>query len=559
MFRKSFFPFCLLLITCSIYAQQENVPIDHDVYIFLKEMSVKRIIADVHDDNPSMSRAEVKDLLKEISAKSNELSLTEKNILKKYQDEFYDEKADSTNTFQLFKGDNGYSSDMSDLLSDKIKYTYAYKNEGVNFYMNILGRAIYGAESSPNSTNTELFDGGFRFRGTLLDNLGYYFSFIKGGIEGNNPFAAIVDPRMKYNFKYVENTENIGNYDFTEGYLRYHTEPVKNMHISFELGREKMKFGYGYGDKLVLSGNSPVMDFIKLDFNYGVFSFTSWTASTVGEFDTARANDYTKYIATNQVKLSFKNLFNFGIGESIIYSGRGIDLGYINPLAFLKFTEMSLQDRDNATAYLDMQTHFLKNIEFQGTFFMDDDPFGNLQDLANYINKTGYQLGMFWYSPFSISDMTFIMEYTRIRPYVYSNIHPGNSYTAWGQILGDQIGPNSDKILLRAAYNVNSSLRMNCDYQFIRHGDNIYDAKGNLIFNSGGDVFITHRDNIDPVDIKFLSGERINTNILTLDLKYEPIRKIFFDLLIEKIWKKDISKDIYSNTSYSFLTMTFEF
>ena len=330
------------------------------------------------------------------------------------------------------------------------------------------------------------------------------------------------------------------------------------MHFSFELGREKMKFGYGYGDKLVLSGNSPVMDFIKLDFNYGVFSFTTWTASTVGEFDTARANDYTKYIATNQVKLSFKNLFDFGIGESIIYSGRGIDLGYINPLAFLKFTEMSLQDRDNATAYLDMQTHFLKNIEFQGTFFMDDDPFGNLQDLANYINKTGYQLGMFWYSPFSISDMTFIMEYTRIRPYVYSNIHPGNSYTAWGQILGDQIGPNSDKILLRAAYNVNSSLRMNCDYQFIRHGDNIYDAKGNLIFNSGGDVFITHRDNIDPIDVKFLSGERINTNIMTFDIKYEPIRKIFFDLEFKKMWQKDVLKDVSNITSYAYLQLMLE-
>jgi len=558
MFRKSFFSLCVLLISCSIYAQQENVPIDHNVYTFLKEMSVKRIIADVHDDNPSMSRAEVENYLKEISAKSNELSKTEKNILKKYQDEFYDEKSDSTNTYQMFKGDNAYSTDLSGLLSDKIKYIYAYKNESVNFYMNILGRAIYGAESTPDKANTELFDGGFRFRGTLLNNFGYYFSFIKGGIEGNNAFAAIVDPRMKYNFKYVENIENIANYDFTEGYLRYHTEPVKNMNISFEIGREKMKFGYGYGDKLVLSGNSPLMDFFKLDFSYGVFSFSSWTASTVGQFDTARANDYTKYIATNQVKLSFKNMFDIGIGESIVYSGRGLDLAYTNPLSFMKFAEMSIQDRDNATAYIEAQTHFLKNLEFQGTFFMDDDPFGNLQDLANYINKTGYQLGMFWYSPISINDLSIVMEYTMIRPYVYSNIHPGNSYTAWGQILGDQIGPNSDEILLRAAYNVSSSLRLNCDYQFIRHGDNIYDAKGNLIYNAGGDVLVNHRDNIDPIDIKFLSGERINTNIITLDLKYEPIREVFFDLVIKKIWQKDISKDISNNTSYSYLQMMFE-
>ena len=218
MFRKLLFPLCILLITCSIYAQQENVPIDHDVYTFLKEMSVKRIIVNVHDDNPSMSRAEVKDHLKEISAKSTELSQTEKNILKKYHDEFYDEKADSTNTYQLFKGDNGYSSNISDLFSDKIKYTYAYKNDGVNAYLNILGRGIYGTEFSPRVPNTELFDIGIRLRGTLVDKLGYSISFIKGAIEGNNAFAAIIDPRMNYNFQYVENAENIGNYAFTEGY-----------------------------------------------------------------------------------------------------------------------------------------------------------------------------------------------------------------------------------------------------------------------------------------------------------------------------------------------------
>jgi hypothetical protein len=219
---------------------------------------------------------------------------------------------------------------------------------------------------------------------------------------------------------------------------------------------------------------------------------------------------------------------------------------------------MSLQDRDNGTLWFDMQTHFLKNLEFQGTFFMDDDPFGNLSDLSNFIDKTGWQLGIFWYSPFSISDLSLIAEYTKIRPFVYSHVNPKNTYTAWGQILGDQIGPNSDEFLLRAAYNINSSLRMNFDYQFIRHGANIYDAKGNLIFNSGGDVFITHRV-ADPIDVKFLSGERINTNIITLDLKYEPIRMVFFDLVIKRIWQKDVAKDISTNTSYSDLTLTLEF
>ena len=40
--------------------------------------------------------------LETIDSKSSELSDTEKKLLKKFQNEFYDDKADSTNTFQLF-------------------------------------------------------------------------------------------------------------------------------------------------------------------------------------------------------------------------------------------------------------------------------------------------------------------------------------------------------------------------------------------------------------------------------------------------------------------------
>ena len=547
-----------LLLTSISFSQQENVPIDHDVYTFLKEMKVKKIIDNIHDDNPSMSREEVKKFLETIDSKSSELSSTEKGLLKKYQDEFYDDQADSTNTYQMFRGTTGFSSNPSDLLGDKIKYIYAFRKNDANFYFNLLGRYVHGQNFSPKINNAELFDIGFRFRGTFFEKLGYSLSVIKGGIKGSAGFAAVVDPRMKYNFKYVENIENISNYDFTEGYLRYFSRPAEDMSLAIELGREKIKFGYGYESKFVLSGDHPLLDFIKLDFNYGIFSFTSWHASTVGEFDPIRDANYTKYIATNRFKLSFKNLFDFGLGESIVYSGRGIELAYLNPLAFYKFEEMSLQDRDNGMLWFDLETHFIKDLEFQATFYMDDDPFGNLQDLSNYINKTGYKLAAFWYSPFSISDLSLIFEYTRIRPYVYSHNNQKDTYTSWGQILGDQIGPNSDEIFLRLAYNANASLRLNFDFQHIRHGDNIYDPFGNLIFNSGGDVFIAHRDNIDPVNIEFLDGERINTNIFTFGMRYEPIRQVFLDLVYKQIIQKNATRDISNNSSYGYLKLQFE-
>ena len=558
VFTKIFLISYFLLLASFVSAQQENVPIDHQVYTFIKEMSVKNILGFIHDDNPGMSRAEVRKNLELIASHTDEISATENKLLKKYQDEFYDDSADSKNTFQFFGSDAGFSADGKDLFSEKIKYFYAHRSEGVNYYLNILGRAVYGQSLKPYVNNSWLYDVGFRFRGTLFDKLGYSLTVQKGGISGSSEFAPTLDPRLRYNFKFVENYENISNYDFTEGYLRYYIEPLKDMSLSFQLGREKLKFGYGYSSKLIISGDHPALDFVKINFDYGVFSFTSLHASTVGDFNIDRELNYTKFIAVNRFKLHFDKLIEFGIGENIIYSGRGIDLAYLNPFAFYKYEEMSLQDRDNGALWLDFQTHFIKNIELQGTYFLDDNPLGNLQDFSNFINKTGYQLGIFWYSPFSISDLSVILEYTRIRPYVYSHTNPKNSYTAWNQILGHQIGPNSDEIFARIAYNVNDWIRFTFDYQYIRHGENIYDSQGVLSFNAGGNAFVPHRNDIDPVQIEFLDGERINTNIFTFGFKIEPVRQFVFDLIFKEIMQKNITHDVSENTSYVYLKMMFE-
>jgi hypothetical protein len=547
----------LLLISYS-FSQQENVPLDHQVYTFLKEMKVKNLPVNIHDDSPNMSRAEIRKNLECIDSLSNGLSVTEKKLLRKFKNEFYDDLADSTNTYQLFGDQAGFSKKGSDFLSDKIKYVYAYRGEGANYFLNVMGRIMYGQNFKPYINNSWLYDIGFRFRGTLFEKLGYSLTVQKGGVSGSQDFAPTIEPRLKYNFKYVENIENIGNYDFTEGYLRYYTEPVKDMLLAFQIGREKIKFGYGYESKLVLSGDHPLLDFFRINFNYGIFSFTSLHASTVGEFSTDRSQNFTKLIALNRFKLHFKDLFDFGLGENVIYSGRGIDLAYLNPFAFYKFEEMSLQDRDNGALWLDLQTNCFKNIEFQVTYFLDDNPLGNLQDFSNFINKTGYQIGAFWYSPFSISDLSFVFEYTRIRPYVYSHINPKNSYTSFGQLLGHHIGPNSDEIFLQAAYNFSEKLRFNFDYQYIRNGQNIYDSQGHLVFNAGGDAFVTHRDIVDPIRIEFLDGERINQNIFTFNVRYEPFRNFIFDLFYREIMNKNISREVTNNSSYGYLRLMFE-
>ncbi|MBK7253814.1 MAG: hypothetical protein IPI04_07820 [Ignavibacteria bacterium] len=82
---------CFFIYSRESYSQIENAPLSNDVYNFLKEMQVKRVISGVNDDNPNLSRFQIADFLNSIQMKGNELSATEKKLLDKYMIEFVPE------------------------------------------------------------------------------------------------------------------------------------------------------------------------------------------------------------------------------------------------------------------------------------------------------------------------------------------------------------------------------------------------------------------------------------------------------------------------------------
>lgn len=538
--------------------QVENVQITHPVYTFLKEMKVKGLIDYFREDESVISRFEVKDLLDTLSKNQNLLSSTEKKLLEKYFIEFSD-KLNEESTAYLFNPENSFFSNLSESFTDKIKYIYAYQDEGANFYIEMIGHFYHGHRFKPGVNNSNLFDGGLRLRGTVFDKLGYSFTVIKGGVSGNFGFAEIIEPRLLTNFKWIEASENIGNYDFTYGYLKYHASPVNGMNLSVQLGREDITLGYGYGSKLVLSGDHPALDFIKFNFDYGVIHISSFHGSTLGPFSFNRAERYTKYFAFNKLKVVIPELFDIGIGESIVYSGRGLELGYLSPVNFYKFVEMSIQDRDNGNIYFDIQTKFIKNLELQGTFFLDENILSNLQDLELYTNKTAYQVGGFWYEALGIPDMSLILEYTRIRPFMYTHFDVQNNYSSHGVNLGHRIGPNADELLTRAAYNFNEYIRLTFEHRLIRRGENEYDIEGNLIRNVGSDIFLTHGEVPESEYAYFLDGMRVNENLFKFGIRLEPVRDFIFDISYNYLLTDNISKGIKKDLSYILLKFTLEY
>lgn len=540
------------LLPAIMHAQQENVELSNPVYEFLKEMNVKGIYEGYDDANPNLSRGEISNFLKNIDSLKAELSGTERALLDKYKIEFMREYQTPEKTFVLLDKTGSFGDKLSGLLSKRQKYIYKAGNNSSNLYINLIGNVYLTQLIKPYSDqSSEIIDGGLRAHGTIFNNLGYYFSFSKGAIAGTRYSAALTLPKLNQNFNFLEDKVSIPSYDYTNGYLRYHVTPIDDMDLAIQLGREQITLGYGYGSKLVLSGNIPDMDFLKINFKYGVFRYNFIHASTVGNFSYDYSQRYTKYFVANRMGLSFPGLFDFDFNETVIYTGR-LDFAYINPLAFYYFAEKSLQDRDNKNLALEFQTHFLKNIQFEGNLFIDDiDKLINFFGNTNAHQKFGYQIGTFIYQPLQISNLSFILEYTKIRPYTYTHITPQETYSAYGVGLGHRIGPNSDEVYSALAYNINDWGRLNLEYQFIRKGNNIYDAAGNMIKNVGGDFNFAYVENIDNSDAPFLDGERVNTNAFHLSFRYQPIKNIYFTL--KYIYELNYNKTKNSKSDHSFV------
>ncbi len=548
LIRRSFL-LVLFSFILSVYPQVENVPLSHPVYIFLKQMKVKNIIPYISEDVPNLSKFQIKDYLKVVQSNLTRLSSTEKELFNRYKTEFY-EILDTANTTYFFSPNEDFGESLQGLFTNKIKYFYALAEEDANIFINMIGDYEYGQQFEPVTNNAHLFDVGFRIGGTVFKHLGYNLMVLKGGAAGNSQVAELIEPKLKQNFKWVENIENIGNYDFTEAYLKFYTEPAEKMGLTFQLGREFKTIGYGYGNKLMLSGLGPSLDFLQFDFDYGIVHFTSIHGTTVGDFSFEPSDRYTKFWAFNRLKFSLQELFEIGIGESVIYSDRGIDISYLTPVGFYKFIEMSTQDRDNANLYFDIQTNFIKNLELQGTFLLDENILSNLQDLDNYRNKTAYQLGLFWYEAFTVNDLSFVLEYTKIRPYVYTHNNPKNIYSGWGVNLGHPIGPNSDELFTRLAFDFNDWIRASVEYRYIRSGENVYDTSGTLIKNVGGDIDISYGDFPASETAIFLDGIRINNNVFNFGLRVEPIRDFIFEILYSYDYEENITLGTSKTTNY---------
>lgn len=533
--RRCVILFAALLMAPALFGQAENVPAIHPVYDFLKRMEVKQVIVRYHDAVLPLSRREVASFLDVVNGKRRELTSTEQEWLDDYLSEFKFDRTGSTQGFAYLFGDSPETGGLKGEFTQREKFLYAYTDSNLSLFTNGLldldARSITGDALGKNTSEYLQFGG--RARGSVWGKLGYYIQWTNAQFWGSRDLLWR-DPDIRQS--YALTTANAKNFDFVDGYVRYDSKI-----ISVQVGRERVLWGIGYNEKMTLSSNPRVFDFIRLDASYKALKYTflhGWLmgkrsllpfqlpGDTAGVYVEPTAAD--KYFAAHRLELSFPYVLDVGFQEMVIYSNRSPDLAYLNPLTAIESAQRSRGERDNVFWAFDLQTHFFAGLELSASLLFDDI---NVPDLFTdkWTNRYGWQAGMLYTDAFFIPNTSLMVEYCRIMPYVFSHARSREgSYTSLDALLGPTIGPNADSWFIRGDYLPLRNLTLSLSVTFERKGDNIVDEMGTIIKNVGGDEFQPHR-NIDPETSKFLDGILVKTERLQFYVSWQCINQIWLE------------------------------
>ncbi len=542
-------------------AQQDLIPSSHPVYRYLFRQEIHNTIEGFNWGMLPLSRHEILSYLDSLRDRNAQgkihLTSTDQQLLKEYRSNFLMQGPEFDSTTTSFLSNPDFSTLFED---NQQKYLYRYSDSTVSLTADGFGFLTrrMGRGDSIGNRFASLGELGFRLRGTFHNTLGFYLQASNGALlNGSRDFATQFDNHLATNRKFLSSEARY--FDYTIGYLRY-----ANNWLSLTAGRDQILWGMGYGDRAVFSDNTVPFDFYKIDITHGSFHYSFLHGSLVG----ANTSGYTlssKYIATHRVEFSLGSRVRLGFSEIVLYSNQPMNFAMMNPFIFLTSAELSseLPQKDdnshNTLIFIDAEVHPFRDLRWFGSMLIDDMSFSYVgkSDIKANTNKFGWHTGISIYNPLSISGTTFILEYTRINPFVMTHWTNVNSYTNWNLSLGSSVQPNSDEWLFGVDCDITARLFLTSRIKIQRAGENIYDSQENVIFDAGSDLLhgSGHLDHPNS----FLEGARVNRSIVSLGISWQVVRQYYIEMNYFQRFIHYTANDRRMSDSILWLTMRLDY
>lgn len=383
-----------------------------------------------------------------------------------------------------------------------------------------------------------------RVLGTISQRWSMVLDLANGALAGGMPErVAFTDPDMARAPRLFVDQRTF--YDRSIGALQYEGEFGR-----IRFGRDVIGWGYSPLGGLMLSVGSPMLDHLLADVHYKSVRFSYLHGAAIGA-DSSGQDVPSKFIAAHRIQFDPSEHLSVAICDAVVYSGRGLDLGYLNPLEFFVSSGMRSSQRnllDNSMMAAEIAWRPVDRLLVYGSLLADDISFSTLGDTSasGNNNKYAWQLGLSHVLSVATVHAMIVGEYVRINPFVYAHRTIVNSWTSQGEVLGAQQQPNSDRWTLALTLWLAPRLRFNMRADYIRWGENWLDSNGKIVTalypgtqlqvpvgNVGGDAVRGDGDVLpEPFAVgnRFLRGNVSHTRRVQAWVSLEPVVNVFFDL-----------------------------
>jgi hypothetical protein len=539
----------LIVFTAFLSAQTEYVPVGHNVYDFLDRMDALHIITNYNSFEIPKTRHQIAVYLKESDDKKDKLDGADKASLDDFKAEFELEYSGTLNNSVSLFGNGDYG-----ILNQKEKYIYFQNQPGVGtLFINLTGEGdllLRNDRIEDITTTAKLGIIGGEIRGTILDKFGFFIKGTNGLLSGDKETSYLRND-LRYNFKLNE-TSGSTFFDETQGYLTADFDLIR-----FKIGRDKLKIGYGYLGALI-DDNSPPYDYLGMDINYGIFTFSYFHAKIAGNLNnipdsiTGGTNVVgEKYIGYHRLGLNLSDKTEVGAGEFIIYADRSLEFSYLNPFNFYKSAEHAGEDRDNSMLFFDFTNRSITGLKLFSYFLIDDITFGKIGK-GWYGNQTIWNLGVNSSNLYNYIPLDIKVEYQRIEPYVFTHRINGTNFTNQGYALGTFTYPNSELFFTEFNYRFNYRCSASLGFLYGIHGANPINSDGS-VKNIGGDIALGHRT-FDSETVHFLDGDLEYQRMVSASINYEPYKEINFNLKVNYL-SQSLQNSVVKKEIQSFITL----
>jgi hypothetical protein len=301
---------------------------------------------------------------------------------------------------------------------------------------------------------------GVEAAGNFTPDFGFYVKFNKGHYTGNadfiaeDPFISMVDGEPRGDDGTLYRVDMISEIDF------------RNRYLNLSMGYGAFDIGRTITSSVILNRNVNPYGYFKFNKKFKQLEYTGITAQLTPDSLTTTNHFDTKAMAIQTIVLNTEKV-SLGVGNSIIYGDRSIDIAYATPLAIYKVIDNKKHARDNGLFFIFTDIRPFAGVNFYANILFDDIKNSRFTS-PEWMSFSAYQAGLLY--QFAHIPLELGIEGTAVGPSTFGHKSKSLTYMHDGELLGPSHGSNFLSLATRTRLHL-SRVSISLLYENTQQGD----------------------------------------------------------------------------------------